>query len=153
MKSPRRFLAIAVAVTPPLLLAGCQKPNPGVTVWSGTSSEHASAVCWQREGAALTAGECAEDVLASAAAGIGIPVLEVTPGNTVGISVDPVVAESGWSVQIAGQPVVTDVTGTYHRFTFPEQVPTDGSGYTLQVTAQAEPNGIRGRWFYRLVPS
>ena len=40
MKSPRRSLAIALVALSPLVLAGCEKPYPGVTVWSGTSSEH-----------------------------------------------------------------------------------------------------------------
>lgn len=153
MTLPRRSLAFAMVVASPVLLSGCQKPNPGVTIWSGTSSEHTQAVCWQaEEDTALTPRECAEDVLATAAAGSGIPVLDVSPGNTVGISVDPVVAESGWSAQIAGQTLVTDVTETYHRFTFPEQVATTGEGFTLQVIATASPTGARGHWFFQLVP-
>jgi hypothetical protein len=153
MKSPRRSLAIVLVALSPLVLAGCEKPYPGVTVWSGTSSEHEAAVCWQpADTGGLGPRECAEDVLAAAGAGEGIASLEVSPGDTVGISVDPVVAESGWSVQIAGQPLASGLTETYYRFTFPEQVTTEGPGFTLQVIAQAEPNGSRGYWFFQLVP-
>jgi len=153
MKSPRRPLAIAALALSPLLLAGCEKPYPGVTVWSGTSSEHSPALCWQpAEVGGLTPEQCAADVLETAGAGQGIPILEVAPGDTVGISVDPVVAEGGWSVQIAGQGLASNLTETYYRFTFPEQVATEGPGYTLQVLAAAKPNGQRGYWFFQLVP-
>jgi hypothetical protein len=153
MKSPRRSLAIALVALSPLVLAGCEKPYPGVTAWSGTASKHIEALCWQpEEVGGLTARECAEDVLASASAGQGITTLEVAPGDTVGVSVDPVVAEGGWSLQIAGQTLATGLTDTYYRFTFPEQVATDGPGFTLQVIAAAQPNGARGYWFFQLVP-
>jgi hypothetical protein len=153
MKSPRRSLAIALVALSPLVLAGCEKPNPGVTVWSGTSSEHVQALCWQpKELGGLTPKECAEDVLAAAGSGQGITALEVAPGETVGVSVDPVVAEVGWSLQIAGQTLATGLTDTYYRFTFPETVATEGAGYTLQVIAAAKPNGARGYWFFQLLP-
>jgi hypothetical protein len=153
MKSPRRSLAIALVALSPLVLAGCEKPYPGVTVWSGTSSEHSEALCWQpKELGGLTPKECAQDVLETAGSGQGIDVLEVAPGATVGVSVDPVVAEGGWSLQIAGQTLASGLTDTYFRFTFPEQVATEGPGYTLQVIAAAKPNGARGYWFFQLVP-
>ncbi len=44
------------------------------------------------------------------------------------------------------------LTDTYYRFTFPEQVATEGAGFTLQVIAAARPNGQRGYWFFQLVP-
>jgi hypothetical protein len=153
MKSPRRSLAIALVALSPLVLSGCEKPYPGVTVWSGTSSEHAEALCWQpKELGGLTATECANDVLETAGSGQGISGLEVAPGATVGVSVDPVVADGGWSLQIAGQTLATGLTDTYYRFTFPEQVAAEGAGYTLQVIAAAKPNGSRGYWFFQLVP-
>lgn len=153
MKSPRRSLAIALVALSPLVLAGCEKPYPGVTAWSGTSSEHIEALCWQpAERGGLTPRECAEDLLATAGSGQGITALEVAPGETVGVSVDPVVAEGGWSLQIAGQTLASGLTDTYYRFTFPEQVATEGAGYTLQVIAAAKPNGARGYWFFQLVP-
>jgi hypothetical protein len=153
MKSPRRSLAIALVALSPLVLAGCEKPYPGVTVWSGTSSEHTQALCWQpEEQGGLTAKECANDILETAGSGQGITALEVAPGATVGVSVDPIVAEGGWSLQIAGQTLATGLTETYYRFTFPEQVAAEGPGYTLQVIAAARPNGARGYWFFQLVP-
>lgn len=154
MSSPRRSLAIAALALAPLLLAGCEKPDPGVTAWSGTSSVRAEAVCWQPDGnAALGTGDCAQDVLNAAGQGEGVPTLDVAPGATVGISVDPVVADNGWSVQIGTQTLVSDLTETYFRFTFPETgVDRTGTGFVMQVVASAQPTGTRGHWFFRLVP-
>ena len=154
MTSPRRSLAISSIALSALALAGCEQPNPSVTVWSGTNSEHEQAVCWQSDGTSLTARDCAEDVLNAAAAGQNIPRLDVTPGATVGISVDHAVADAGWSLQIAGQTLAAGLTDTYYRFTFPETVAAGGEGYTLQVTSAAEGGtGVSGHWFFQLVPS
>lgn len=154
MSSPRRFLAIAALAVTPLLLAGCEKPDPGVTAWSGTTSVRADALCWQhQDDSALGSGDCAEDILSAAAQGEGVQTLEVRPGATVGISVDHVVADAGWSVQIGTQTLVSDVDGTYFRFTFPETgVDRTGTGFVMQVSANARPTGTRGHWFFRLVP-
>src|SRR4051794_35746426 len=114
MSSPRRFLAIAALAVLPTVLSGCEKPDPAVTAWSGTTSVRADPVCWQHEGnAALGTGDCASDILNAASEGQGVQTLDVRPGSTVGISVDPAVADSGWSVQIGSQTVVSDLTGTY----------------------------------------
>jgi hypothetical protein len=143
---------MGIVALSPLALAGCEKPNPGVTVWSGTNSEHVQALCWQfEEGQPLTPRECAEDVVERASSGEGITPVSVTPGGTVGISVDPVVADSGWSVQIGGQTVASGLTGTYYRFTFP-QVANSPEGFTMQVIAAAQPTGNRGYWFFQLIP-
>jgi hypothetical protein len=153
MRNPHRALALGLVALSPLALSGCEKPNPGVTVWSGTSSEHVQALCWQPDdNAALGDRECAQDVLARASSGEGVATLEVSPGDTVGISVDRVVADNGWSVQIAGQTLAAGLTDTYYRFTFPEQVATGGTGYTLQVIAAAQGTGSRGYWFFQLLP-
>ena len=153
MSTRHRALAIGIVALSPLALAGCEKPAPGVTVWSGTHSEHVQALCWQfEEGVALTPRECAQDVLDRASSGEGIARLDVTPGDTVGISVDPVVADSGWSVQIGGQTLAAGLTDTYYRFTFPELGATEATGYTLQVIAAAQPTGTRGYWFFQLLP-
>lgn len=153
MKSPRLSLAVASVAMAPLLLAGCEKPYPGVTAWSGTRSEHVQAACWQRDAAkVLGPTECAQEVLDRASAGEGVARIEVAPGDTVGVSVDPVVAESGWTLQIGGQTLATGITDTYYRFTFPEQGATEDAGYTMQVIAEAASGGSRGFWFFQLVP-
>ena len=154
MSSPRRSQAIAIFALTPLLLAGCEKPDPGVTAWSGTNSVRANALCWQHDGgAALGTGDCATDILSAAAAGQGVQTLDVQPGATIGISVDTVVADAGWSVQIGSQPVASNLTNTYFRFTFPETgIDQTGTGFVMQVTANAAAAGTRGHWFFRLQP-
>jgi hypothetical protein len=154
MTPTRRLLAISTLAAIPLLLAGCDKPNPEVTVWSGTSSVHVPALCWaHEENVALTPKECATEVLTAAAQGQGAAQLDVAPGATIGISVDPVVADGGWSIQIGGQPLAANLTDTYFRFTFPETgVTAGGEGFVMQVVSQAKPTGNRGHWFFRLLP-
>jgi hypothetical protein len=155
MTSSRRSVAIGLLALSPLVLAGCEKPNPGVTVWSGTSSEHVPAACWQHEeGEPLGAADCAQDVVERARQGTGVTTIDVRPGATVGISVDPVVAEGGWSVQIGGQALATGLTETYYRFSFPQNISAGGEGFVMEITAQAEAGtGNRGLWFFRLLPS
>lgn len=155
MTSRRRSLVILTAAITPLALAGCEKPNPGVTAWSGTTSEHVEAVCWQSDPAAsLSSTDCAQDVLERASAGEDVTRLPVAPGDVVGISVDPAVAETGWSVSVGGTTLATALTDTYYRFTFPDSGATQENGYTLQVVAQnAGGSGSRGFWFFQLVPS
>ncbi len=148
-----RSLALAGVALSALMLAGCEKPAPGVTVWSGTDSTHHAALCWQfEENRALSDRECAQSVLTNASEGQGIPAVEVLPGNTVGVSVDKAVAAGGWSVQVAGQTLATGLTETYFRFTMPEVVGQDSAGYVLTVTALARPTGARGYWFFKLIP-
>jgi hypothetical protein len=154
MTSRNRRIALAVAVLATVSLTGCEKPYPGVTVWSGTTSEHVQALCWQpNAAAALSAKECAQDTLEQAAGGAQLTPITVAPGNTVGVSVDPVVAENGWGITVAGSELVTGLTDTYYRFTFPEQGASSQTGYPLQVTATGMGGGARGYWFVKLVPS
>lgn len=147
----RKAVALSLLVVP-VLLAGCEKPNPGATVVSGTSSAWREAVCWAHTGDALEPGSCAQDLIERAAAGGTVAEIPVLPGDTVGISVDPVVADTGWFPVIGNQRLTTrPVTSTYYRFTFPDlqEVPADGT--LLQVVAGGE--ATRGIWVFKLVPA
>lgn len=154
MTPTRRFAVISALALSPLLLAGCDKPSPEVAVWSGTKSVHTQAFCWQdQENAALTPRECATEALTAAASGQGAAQLPVRPGETIGVSVDPVVAEGGWSIQIGTQVLASNLTDTYFRFTFPETgVTAGGEGFVMEVIGAAKPSGNRGYWFFRLLP-
>ena len=83
------------------------------------------------------------------------PVITVTPGNTLGISVDPEVADNGWFPVIGQERLSqTPITSTYFRFTFPtlQQIPADG--FTLQIVARgSKPDITRGLWIYKLQPA
>ena len=133
-------------------LAACEKPNPGVTVWSGTTSAHSEALCWSADGA-VGATSCAQSVVEDALKGQRAAVIPVVAGNTLGISVDPVVAENGWIPAIGTQRLVeTPITSTYWRFTFP-QVTIPADGFALEVIAVgSSQNSSRGLWVFKLTP-
>lgn len=149
----KRILIVAVAATAAAAgLSACEKPNPGVTVWSGTNSQHAAALCWSSNPTVtVSARGCAADVVQKATAGGKVPTIKVIPGSTVGISVDPVVADNGWFPAIAGQRLSqTPIKSTYFRFTFPQaQIPAEG--YTLEIIGRGtQANDTRGIWVFRL---
>ncbi|MBK9738290.1 MAG: hypothetical protein IPO93_01965 [Actinobacteria bacterium] len=136
-----------------LSLAGCDKPNPGASVFSGTTSQFQRASCWSFTGEAIDPAACAKDVVGSALEGARIPKIPVVPGQVIGISVDPVVADEGWVPQVNSQNLTqSPITSTYFRFTYPEFQSVPEEGILLQIVAGKE-GASRGVWFYRLMPS
>ncbi len=145
-----RVAIASVTVVLALGLTACEKPNPGATVWSGTHSEHREAVCWTAQ-TAITPENCAEEIIASALSNTKVGTIEVMSEQTIGISVDPEVADLGWYVGIAGQRFnETAIYETYYRFTFP-RVAVPESGFDLQIIAQGKGNATRGIWVFKLV--
>lgn len=152
----RLFLTTGAAGVLLLALTGCDKPNPGVSVWSGTTSEHTQALCWSADATqSVEAAGCASDVITKAREGGEIPEIAVVPGDTIGISVDPTVADNGWIPQVGSEPLATTpITSTYFRFTFPDLQSVPAEGLELQVLASGESvNDLRGLWVYKLVPA
>jgi hypothetical protein len=148
LKSRVAIASITVALA--LGLTACEKPNPGVTVWSGTHSEHREAVCWTTQ-TAITPENCAEEIISSALSDTKVGTIDVMSEQTIGISVDPEVADLGWYVGIAGQRFnETAIYETYYRFTFP-RVAVPESGFDLQIIAQGKGNATRGIWVFKLV--
>ena len=150
MSSLRKIVASALVVSAALSLTACSQHNPGATVWSGTSSAHREALCWS-EDAAVTADNCAQDIVTGALSGPEVAEIPVQKEQTVGISVDPAVAEKGWYIAIGGTRINENpITSTYYRFSFPvESVPAEG--YALQVVAQGTGSATRGLWLFKLV--
>lgn len=149
----RALRAMGVAVTTAaaaMTLAGCEKPPPAVSVFSGTTTVHEQALCWAFDSDALAPGQCAQEILDGSASG-GVADVPVTAGNTVGISVDPSVAEVGWVPVIGGQQVVQQpITETYFRFTvplLPQGWPAEG--LPLQIVA-GQTAKARGVWVFKL---
>ena len=152
MKLRRPVLAASVSVLSVLALAACEKPAPGVSVVSGMTSAHRAALCWSFDGEPLSAETCAQDVVTEALDGADVARVPVIPGQVIGISVDPVVADAGWFPVIGSQRLTQQpITSTYYRFTYPDlqEVPTDG--VSLQVVAGAD--GTLGLWVFQLIPS
>ena len=94
--------------------------------------------------------ENSQSLIAEASTGDNVPRIPVVPGETIGISVDPVVADSGWSPVIGQQRLVsTPLETTYYRFTYPDlqEIPPDG--VLLQVVA-GRGDAAKGIWVFRL---
>ncbi len=143
----RRSAALAcVVVSVAATLAGCSKPGPGVTVWAGTSSVHREARCWAFEPTGVIDGpSCAPDADTTGT-------LKVSP-DTIGISVDPVVAENGWIPVVEGKPLVAvPLKVTYYSFTLAE---ADLQAVRrLQVVGlAADGKSARGVWYFQLTPT
>lgn len=135
---------LALAGLAAAALAGCEKPFPGATVWSGTQSDFREAQCWSFDATEpLDAPGCLEqrDNVGS---------VSVIPGSTVGISVDPKVAENGWFPTIGDQRLTTNpLTTTYFRFSLSEQ--NLEKPLELRVLALGEDRSkVRGLWLYEL---
>jgi len=153
MHRARIALALVAGTVLALGLSGCEKPNPGASVFSGTTTKWQQANCWGFDGAAIDVDACAKDVIETAQSGVKLPVVPVIPGQTIGISVDPVVADAGWQPLINNQPITpTPITSTYYRFTFPEFQDVPEDGILMQILA-GEEGSARGIWMFRLVPS
>ena len=89
-------------------------------------------------------------MIAQAADGNAVSVDSVVPGETVGISVDPAVAETGWYVVLGNQRMTTSpFQSFYYRFTFPETQEIPAEGILLQIVASTG-IGARGIWVFKL---
>lgn len=148
----RALLAVPLVILGGLALAGCEKPAPGVSVVSGTTSAHREALCWSFSGEALSAENCAQDVVTQAIDGGVAARIPVIPGATIGISVDPVVAETGWYPVIGTQRLTEQpLTTSYYRFTYPDLQEVPADGVPLQIVA-ANGGSTVGLWVFSLVP-
>lgn len=153
MTPGRLPLLAAGTVVLAVALSGCTKPAPGVSVFSGTTSEYRAAACWAFDGAGVDATECASDLLAEAADGGTLARIPVVPGNVVGISVDPAVADAGWTPRIGGQALTpTPLTTTYWRFTFPELQQLPAEGVPMEIIAGTE-GRTDGVWIFQITPA
>ncbi|MFN8126514.1 MAG: hypothetical protein U0R64_08430 [Candidatus Nanopelagicales bacterium] len=132
-----------------IALTGCEKPAPGITLFTGADSVRSEALCWAFDADQLSPGDCAQDILAGTTT-TGIQSITTLPGNTVGISVDPAIAEAGWNIVIGGQKVATQpLTTNYFRFTLPLQL--GDRLLPVQIVAGAD-GAIRGVWIVALDP-
>lgn len=133
-----------------LLLSGCEKPAPGVSVFSGTSTEWREAVCWAFDAEALEPGDCAQELLTEASARDVVARIPIVPGDTIGISVDPKVADAGWTPVIGQQRLTsTPLDTTYYRFTYPDLQEVPADGVLLQIVA-GRGESTKGIWVFRL---
>lgn len=147
-----RVAAGALAGAAVLSLSACEKPSPGVTVVSGMSSAYRAALCWSFDGTPLNPDTCAQDVVTDALEGEQVARIPVVSGATIGISVDPAIADVGWYPVVGSQRLTQEpVYSTYYRFTYPDLQPVPSSGVALQVVAGTG-DATQGLWVFQLVP-
>lgn len=142
-RHPFRAL-FALAALSPLLLAGCDKPSPAVTLFAGRDSHRIEAACWSAK---------SSTPVQQSACGSETTEVEIGAGDTIGISVDKSIAEAGWRVQV-GENAVTQKTLKDHYFKLPVGAGLGGQSVPLTVLA-VDKSGqqVRGVWKFQLVPA
>ncbi|HVQ18998.1 MAG TPA: hypothetical protein VMT27_08175 [Actinomycetes bacterium] len=137
-------------------LSGCDKPTPNVTVFSGTTSEHRDAICWSPDAdQAIEQSDCSIELQSTEDFNQRlldkVAIVPTTPGETVGISVDPVIADNGWQVSINGRPLTRQpVTENYFRFTMPPQPLRNGDAQLVVQALTSDGKAVRGSWIFGL---
>ncbi|MGH8867235.1 MAG: hypothetical protein ACRDYU_04480 [Actinomycetes bacterium] len=138
----RLAVAVVGAMLGMALLGGCEKPTPLVTLTSGTSSVHAEAVCYAGDGGEISERACRQP--ASEARTLNVPV-----SSSVGVGVDPELADQGWRITINGQPATQQILDTtFYRFGLSPQAFRQGP-LELQV-ATVDGRQLTGLWLFRL---
>jgi hypothetical protein len=147
-RSRTRVAALAgVVALAALVLSACQKPTPLVAVQSGGATVHREAQCW-----AYPADGAVDPKTCRPEAGEAGQIT-VSEGQTIGISVDPSVADQGWFPLIDGARLVAQpLTTTYYRTALDNtQLQTVR---LLTVTALAsDGKSVRGVWSFILTPA
>ncbi len=158
MPSRRPLLTALVAGLGLLALTACEEPAPGATVFSGSNSAHREAICWSFDASqAADKDDCSLDLDAQEAGDTAkalldeIAIIATTPGETVGISVDPDVAANGWLVSINGRSLNREpVTEKYFRFTMPPQPLRQGDAQLVIQALTEDGSQVRGSWMFGL---
>jgi hypothetical protein len=152
-KAALAILGVAVLV---VTVSGCQKPAPGATVFSGTQSANREAICWSPDAdQVVTQADCS--ITLESTDGFNqqlidkVPIISTAPGETVGISVDAVVADSGWRVTVNGRSLSREpITDKYFNFTMPPQPLRRGDAQLVIQAMTSDGDGVRGNWIFGL---
>ncbi len=151
----RRSRVLALALTlasASFMLTGCSKPYPGVSVWSGTHSIHQPAQCWSADASQAINTTACSKALDAASAAKQIPTLTITPGSTMGISVDVKVAKGGWVAKLGSNTLTpTKVTTTYWRFTYPQLAGLPAKNQLVILAVGPTASTYRGVWVFNTV--
>jgi hypothetical protein len=127
-----------------MLVAGCGTGSePLVTVFSpGSGSVTVSPQCWSPDDV-VSEQDCASTS--------NLGRIEVQPGATIGINVDPEIAELGWVPAVAGKRLVArDLDSTYYRFALSEANFAETAEPALEVYAIDDEQKTRGLWVLQL---
>jgi hypothetical protein len=140
MPARRRALALGIVVVGLGAVSACEKPAPYVTVVSGTTSASARAACYAHTGTV----DVACGGLARA------PVLPVTAGDRVGVSVDSSMLPGGWYVA-AQQGRSRPISDYYFAFQVGD-ADLRGGDMVLRVVDLGRQQRPKGVWVFRLRP-
>lgn len=134
----RRAVLALAAVSPAVVLTGCDRPLPAVTLAADGGSVRTEATTW------------CDDVACSERA-VAVPELGVHPGEWVLVGVDTTVAERPWHVVVDGRALPPVSTGrTTYELTAPHLQP--GERQVVEVIApDPSPERPPGRWTLHLV--
>ncbi len=135
MRRPRAaaLLCLPVAL---VLLAGCEKPTPEVTVQGGGTSLRTEPLRYNLDGKTVENRN-------------GPKVLAVRPGQTVNISVDKKVADAGWLVLLGNK--ITRIDRGQHHYAFPAPDFANEPEVSLVVFQQPPSGGdATGSWIFTL---
>jgi hypothetical protein len=127
-----------------MLLTGCGvESEPLVTVFSpGSGSVTVSPQCWSPD-EVVSERDCASTS--------NLGRIEVQPGATIGVNVDPEIAELGWVPTVGGERLVAqDLDTTYYRFALSESNFADTPDPALEIFAVDEDQKTRGLWVLQL---
>ena len=140
----RPAVAAALLSGAVMLLAGCGvESEPLVTVFSpGSGSVSVSPQCWSPD-EVVSEQDCATTS--------NLGHIEVQPGATIGVNVDPEIAELGWVPTVGGERLVAqDLDSTYYRFALSESNFAETPEPALEVYAIDEDQKTRGLWVLQL---
>ncbi|MCU1599596.1 MAG: hypothetical protein JWO22_305 [Frankiales bacterium] len=151
----RRLVHLAACAALVLTASACQKPSPGITLVSGSSTTHFEAQQWCRGGQVLQTGdECP---------GTGpsrIQLVRADEGGQVGIDVDPVIADEGWYVYDADTGQIELGISTDHYRTFPADFSRAKVAGVQQLevrtidhvpTSSTDIPKVTGQWVFQVV--
>ncbi len=156
MQAPRRLVAVLGTAAALVGLAGCERPTPLVTLFSGTTSlyDHAWVYCFEGQDPAAepgTPGACRFDTQDRTQ-----KVLEVEPGDEVLVDVDRDLVHTGWFVAL--RPREGDAqrlaTQTEHVTRFVPDFNRSAT-YVLEIRKLENPRDDArptGLWQFALVP-
>ena len=140
----RRIVVAGLCSGGAVLLSGCGvESEPLVTVFSpGSGSVTVSPQCWSPD-EVVSEQDCATTS--------NLGRIEVQPGATIGVNVDPEIAELGWVPAVGGERLVAqDLGGTYYRFALSEANFAEIAEPALEVYAVDDDQKTRGLWVVEL---
>lgn len=107
MTGRRPFVTALTGAALLLVLAGCEKPTPAVTLQSGNDTGRTEAALFCTSVAALEAQKCAESPER-------VQIIRAAPGARINVSVDKALTKTGWYLVDADAKQRSAVQDTHH---------------------------------------